>query len=64
MGDNFDKDAELARELRKDYEGIREKLDKKIKDLEDYMVKYNELLSLYGEFDEMVNNCKKNFKNF
>lgn len=28
------------------------------------MVKYNELLSLYGEFDEMVNNCKKNFKNF
>lgn len=28
------------------------------------MIKYNELIALYGELDTMVNDIKKNFKTF
>jgi hypothetical protein len=39
-------------------------LDKKIKELDDYMSKYNDLLGLYSEFDAMTGDIKNNFKNF
>ena len=53
-----------GKELIKQYEAIKARLNKKIKDLDDYMVKYNELVSLYGELDTMVQDIKKNFKTY
>ena len=53
-----------GKELIKQYEAIKARLNKKIKDLDDYMIKYNELVSLYGELDTMVQDIKKNFKTY
>ena len=47
----FIRDDEEAKELIKQYEAIKARLDKKAKDLDDYMIKYNELVALYGELD-------------
>lgn len=61
---NIIRDDEEAKELIKQYEAIKARLDKKAKDLDDYMVKYNELVALYGELDQNVQEIRKNFKSF